>query len=256
VRKRTDSLEAYDYFLRGQEYFWRYTKDSIFQARQMYEKAIELDLNYGQAYAGLSWTYWLTWFFQWSQEPQALEQAFNLAQKAVALDDSLPAAHTTLGYVYLMQRKHDQAIVECERAIAVDPNWFGGYVSLGDILIYSKRPEETIGLMKTALRLSPRLPSIAFNILGFAYLVAGQYEEATLALKKALSHNPNLLPAHMNLAVVYSERGQREEARAETAEVLRLSPHVSLDAWKQRLPFKDPAVLERYLAALRKAGLK
>ncbi len=67
---------------------------------------------------------------------------------------------------------------------------------------------------------------------------------------------PNNFGAHLILAVTYSESGREEEAPAEAAEVLRLSPQLSLEGWRQRLPFKDPAVLERTLVALRKAGLK
>jgi len=86
--------------------------------------------------------------------------------------------------------------------------------------------------------------------------VAGHYEEARAPLQRYLSHYPNMLPAHLMLAVVYSELGQTAEAQAEAAEVLRLNPNFSLTIHKQRLPIKDPVVVERHLAALRKAGLK
>jgi adenylate cyclase len=86
--------------------------------------------------------------------------------------------------------------------------------------------------------------------------VAGHYTEAVAPLQRFLSHYPNILPAHLMLATVYSELGQAAEARAEAAEVLRLNPKFSLEIHKQRMPIKDPAVLERHIAALRKAGLK
>src|SRR5262249_14993912 len=63
------------------------------QARQLFEKAIELDPQYAEAYASLGGIYYFTWLYQWSQDPQALERAFELAQQTVTLDDSLPAAH-------------------------------------------------------------------------------------------------------------------------------------------------------------------
>jgi adenylate cyclase len=66
----------------------------------------------------------------------------------------------------------------------------------------------------------------------------------------------NVLGAHLTLAVVYSELGREGDARAEAAEVLRLNPNFSLEIHKQRIPIKDPTVLERHLVALRKAGLK
>jgi adenylate cyclase len=75
-------------------------------------------------------------------------------------------------------------------------------------------------------------------------------------LKQYLTRYPNILGAHLTLAAVYSELGKDAEARAEAVEVLRLNPKFSLEVHKERAPIKDPAMLERQLAALRKAGLK
>src|SRR5262245_56054798 len=74
VRKHTDNLEAYDTFLRGQEYLVRYTKEANVQARQLCDKAIALDPSYADAYALLGWTYWLEWELRWSADPQTLER--------------------------------------------------------------------------------------------------------------------------------------------------------------------------------------
>ena len=84
----------------------------------------------------------------------------------------------------------------------------------------------------------------------------GQYQEAVTAQKSALLRNPDFLSGHTVLAALYSELGREEEARAEVAEMLRISPQFSLKVYGQRIPFKDPTALGRYLAALRKAGLK
>jgi tetratricopeptide (TPR) repeat protein len=85
---------------------------------------------------------------------------------------------------------------------------------------------------------------------------AGRYEEAITALKRARIGNPEFLGAPLSLTIAYSESGREEEARAAAAEILRISPKFSLEVWKQRAPYKDPAIVERQLAALRKAGLK
>jgi len=92
--------------------------------------------------------------------------------------------------------------------------------------------------------------------IGTAYTIAGHYEEARAVLLRSLSYYPNFLFSHLMLAAVYSELGQVAEARAEAAEVLRLNPNFSLKVHKQRMPIRDPVVLEQHLAALRKAGLK
>lgn len=255
-RVPTDSLEAYDCLLRGWEYYLRLTKEAHAQARQMYERAIELDPKYAEAHALLGLIYWLEWAFQWSQNPQTLERAFVLAQRAIALDDFLPRAHTVLGLIYLWKKQHEQAIAEAERAIALNPNGADGYWTLADILNFAGRPEQAIGLAEQAMRLNPLYPSAYIFDLGVAYRLLGQYEEAIAALKRALTLNPHFQPAHVNLAVIYSELGRKEEARAEVAEIRRMNPNLSLEGRRQMLPYKDPAELERHIEALRRAGLK
>jgi predicted Zn-dependent protease len=91
---------------------------------------------------------------------------------------------------------------------------------------------------------------------GHTYYLTGRPEEAIAALKRSLIGTPVDLDAHLLLAAVYSELGRDAEAQAEAAEVLRINPSWSLEVWKQRVPYKDPAMLERVFAALRKAELK
>ena len=130
------------------------------------------------------------------------------------------------------------------------------YASAAGILNWVGRPAEAIGLMEQALHLNPRLPSWYFVFLGQAYYLLGRTEEAIEPLQRALRVYPHRIDTHLLLAAVYSELGREAEARAEVAEVLRLNPQFSLEVHRQRMPIKDPAMLERHLAALRKAGLK
>jgi TolB-like protein/Flp pilus assembly protein TadD len=402
VRKHTDNVEAYDYVLRGVEYFWRSTKESFAQARQMYEKALALDPRYAEAYAWLGVTYYREWIWRWSTDPQTLERAAALAHQAVALEDSLPAAHSLLSLVYARQQQYDQAIAEGDRAIGLDHNnadsyawqaealnvagrldealrrveramrlnphyppyyliqlgWayrstgryaeavstlnealsrspahFGGLLVLADSYVqqwasqqnpdaqavaqavavaqrvlalndsdlsshaalsmtylwqkqYEQalaelerasafetqdprghallaealsrigRTEEALRMAEQALQLKPFVADAHFYSVGVVYSLAGRPEEAIAPLKQYLSRYPNFLGAHLTLAAVYSELGRETEARAEGAEVLRLNPQFSLEVHRQRVPIKDPAMLERHIAALRKAGLK
>lgn len=255
----TENLEAYDYFLRGWEHYWYQTQKEMAQARQMFEKAVQLDPHYAGAHAGLSTAYLNEFLFQWDPRPQTLERAFELAQKAVALDDSSALAHHALGVVYPIKKQPDQAIAELERAIALDPNYANAYAMLADTLNWAGKPEEAIGLMKKAMRLNPHYEQYqAWYVycLGSSYRFAGQYEEAVTILKRSLLLNPSFWPSYIHLAVIFSEQGQEEEARAAAAEVLRINPNFSLELGRQSWPYKDPAQLERDMAALRKAGLK
>src|SRR5712692_3962849 len=89
----TDNLEAYDYDLRGWEYFFMLTREGNPKARQMWEKAIQLDPRYAEAYAGVGLTYYFDVLYQWSGSSQALDQAYQMTLKAIALNDSEPQAY-------------------------------------------------------------------------------------------------------------------------------------------------------------------
>jgi adenylate cyclase len=255
VRKTTDNLEAYDAYLRGLEAFNRYNKEALTQARQLFEQAITLDPQYAEAYARLSRTLSTEGTF-WKQGPQTLERALVVAQQAVALDDSLPGAYEVLAFAYTYKKQYEQAITAAKRAIALAPNNAEGYANLGHTLLFAGRPEEVISLMEQAMRFNPRYPVHYLSFLGMAYGLARRYEEALAALQSATLRNPDYSPPRLHLLVSYSELGRDAEARAELAELRRLHPESSLEGYRRTLVFKDPASLERYLTALRKAGLK
>ena len=118
------------------------------------------------------------------------------------------------------------------------------------------KTEEALAAAEQALRLKPLVQDDHLASVGIAYAITGRYEEAQAPLQRYLARYPNYLPTHLTLAFVDSELGQATEAQKEAAEVLRLNPNFSLAVHKQRMPIKDPAVLERHIAALRKAGLK
>jgi adenylate cyclase len=160
ARKRTDNLEAYDSFVRGTEYIWRNAKEDTAQARQMFEKALALDPQYAEAYASLGATYYLEWIWRWNVDPQTLEQGLTLAQRAVALDDSLSAAHTVSSLVYAQKQQYDQALAEGERAITLDPNNADSYAFQAHVLNVAGRPEEAITRVEQAMRLNPRYPPL------------------------------------------------------------------------------------------------
>ena len=140
--------------------------------------------------------------------------------------------------------------------MALAPTEAGTHAALAAVLSDMGRTEDALEPAAQALRLKSEVADDSLGVVGAVYAVAGRYEEALAPLQRCLSRYPNSLPEHLTLAVVYIESGKEAEARAEAAEVLRINPKFSLEIHRQRTPIKDPAVLDRHIAALRKAGLK
>jgi len=187
---------------------------------------------------------------------ESIEQGIEMAQKALAMDDSDPQAHALLGHFYALKREYDKAIAEGERSVALDPGGALVHLAYGMSLNYGGRSEEAIPVLQKAIRLNPLGETGHFLHLGIAYRVTGRFKESVSELKKALRRSPDNLFAHLNLAATYSLMGQEEEARTEAAEVLRINPKFLLDSYAKILPFKDQSVIDNYINALRKAGLK
>lgn len=255
-RPPTENLDAYDCYLRGLEYYFRRTQDANLQARQLFEQAIQLDPQFATAYAYLGRTHLTDLAFQWSQDPDSLERVFTLGQQAVALDDSQPTAHETLAYAYIGKKQHAEAIREAQKAVELDPNSADAYATLGEVLSFAGQAEDGLPFIQKAMRLNPRYPVPYLWALGYASYLTGRIDEALVIAKRILIRNPDHQTAHVLLTVIYSELDRLEEARAEAAEILRISPHFSLEAIKQRMPQKDQAALRRYIEGLRKAGLE
>jgi adenylate cyclase len=218
----------------------------------MFEKALVLDSEYATAYAFLGFTYLWEWMF-WNPKSQVKQQALTLAQKAVALEDSLPYAHSILGGIYAFDKQPEQAIREGERALALNPNFADGYVWLGHIMNYMGKPEHAIELIQQAQRLNPTAPFFYSAGLAHAHYLLQQYEEAIAACKRSLSLNPDNAAAHIYLAFTYVELSRKDDARAEIREALGLIPLDLSQRLKNRLPYTDQAVVDRVLDSVQKA---
>jgi adenylate cyclase len=254
--KGPKNLDSYMKVLQGVSYFYRFNWESNIQARQMFEEAIALDPKNPGAYSSLGWTYMMEVWFGLSESPgKSMERAAELAQKALALNDTLDFSHSLLANIYLMKRQYKKAIAEAERAVALNPNGADAHAHLGMTLNYAGRREEAISLLKKAIRFNPIPPNWYLFSLGEAYFGAGQYEEAAPVYKRVLHRNPDDIRTLYGLAATYSLLGREEQARAAAAKVLRIEPKFSVKHLVKTLPFKNKADRELLIDALRKAGL-
>jgi len=254
--KGTDNLEAHLKILQAIWYGYRMTKEGHFRARQLAEEVMALDPEYAASYIILGHCHIREVFFGWSKSrKESLEQAFELAQKAISLDESSPSGYRLLSSIYMFKKQYEKAIAEAERSVALDPNGADAYSLLGSVLQMVGRKQEAIALLEKAIRLNPMAPSIYFRRLGSAYRDIGRYEEAIVQLKKAINLSPDSLYPHTALASTYSLAGRDDEARAEVSEVLRIQPKISLESLAKRVAYKNKADIDRIINALHKAGL-
>jgi adenylate cyclase len=251
------NLEAWEKFLQGDEYFFRFTKEDNATARRLFEEAIVLDPEYAFAYVMLGWTYYIEARYGWvDSRAESFKIAGKYAQKGMELADTLDNAYYLTGSVYFLQGQHEKGIAEVERAIALNPNGANNYLGLSGFVGYLGRWDESVELAKKAIRLHPNAHAPYYHTLGRAYFMTGQYDEAIATLKKILHSHPNYLPAHAFLAACYSSLDRQPEAAAAADEVRRINPKFNLDSYAKILPYKNKADIDRYIAALRKAGLK
>jgi adenylate cyclase len=258
-RGHTENPEAYEYWLRGRERSLSFTKEDNAQRRKLYEKAAELDPNNSFLWKDIGWTYYRDARFGWTDTPaQSLALAEELAQKTLAVDDYSAQAYALLSLVYMVKRQHDKAVAYGEKALALAPNLADMKAAVAVPFMYSGRPEEAIEMVKNAMRLNPYYPAWYLAVLGHAYRLTGQYEEAITSLESWRARaNPRSALPHLFLAFTYEEAGRGEEAQAAVAEVLKRKPKASIKGYaKSKLfPYKDPADIERVLDSLRKAGM-
>jgi adenylate cyclase len=252
----TNNLEAYLKILQAQGYHIRINPESNAMAKKLAEEAIALDPEYAWAYYALGRAHQVDVWLRVSKSPkQSLGKAMELFQKAIALDDTFAEVHARLGFQYAMTRQHDKGIAQAEKAVALNPNSAIAHFYLGKTLFFAGRVEESIPEYKKAIRLNP-IPTSAYSwSLGLSYAYMGQYEEGITWCEKAVRQEPNDLLARMMMTVVYSLSGRDEEARIQAAEVLRIQPKLTLKKFEKKLTYKKKADREKFISALRKAGL-
>lgn len=255
-KHETTNLSAYIKSQEGRAHILKFTKEDMAQARKLIEDAIALDPKFAAAYVFLGWTHFFDARFGWAESPKkSIKKAFDCAQKALQMDNTLDYAYTLLSAVYLVKRQFDKAITEAKHALSLNPNGAHEHNTMAGVLGCSGKWEESILYGKKSLRLDPFPPPNSYHWLGRAYFMTGQYQDAISTFRKALRVNPNYLPAHAFLAASYSSLGLEKEATKSMDAVLSINPKFCLESYAKTLPYKNKSDIERYMDALRKAGL-
>jgi TolB-like protein/Tfp pilus assembly protein PilF len=253
-RMRTDSMAAYDLFLRSLEHFNHAGGEDTIPARQYVERAIEMDPDFALAHAALAAslveTYWDENFKD--KKTATLDDALRVARRAVALDNNDAQCHCILAYVQMARKSFNLALHHLDIALQLNPNDADALSHRATVEVFTGKPEQSLKTLQEAMRLNPVLPNWYREIEGVALYQLGRYAEAARALEKATALRPY---AMRYLAACYAQSDRVEDAQALTAEVLRLDRGFRLSAWAKIEPYESAKDLEHMREGMRKAGL-
>jgi TolB-like protein/DNA-binding winged helix-turn-helix (wHTH) protein/Flp pilus assembly protein TadD len=226
-KPRTVSPDAYEDYLKGR-YFWnKRTGDGLKKAIDYFSRAVEADPNYAEAYSGLADSYALAgdWLYEVLPPQEAFRQARTAATRALALDDTLAAAHTSLAFA-LDLYAWDWAAAEKEykRAIELSPGYATAHHWYAWHLLVMGRNSEGIFEMRRAESLDP-LSLIISADLAEALCIAHLYDESVRQSKRTLDMDPNFAVAHYQLGQALAQKHLYGEAIAEFQRAIELSGH-------------------------------
>jgi TolB-like protein/class 3 adenylate cyclase/Flp pilus assembly protein TadD len=255
LAKPTSNLAAYEYVLRGRDALSHDTRGSNDAASELFQRAIDLDPNYADAYAALGGSYQEAVVSGWSEfRAQDLERAEALAQKALALNPATTRAYRVLSLINLSRKRYDLALAGIDRALEINPSDADNYAYRGAILMWAGRAGEAVPWLEGALRSDPANAFTAGKLC-MAYYFLRRYADAVGACDRAFSSNPgrsDQMIAHPLLAAVYAELGRQQDAERERAITARMWP--LLDARTFAAQFGTEEAQEQMLEGLKKAG--
>jgi adenylate cyclase len=259
-RKPTESLDAYDCYLRGMASLYRWTKEGVNEALRMSYKAIEIDPEFASAYGMAAWCYFLRTLSGWTTDRrQEVAETTRLAAKTTEFgnDDAVALSFSggALGYV---AGDLETGIALIDRALVLNPNLATAWIASAMLRAFNGDLDVAIDHSARAVRLSPLDPLtfLTYSAAGIAHLLAGQYDEAWPVAERASRERPNFLSAIRVAAASNAMAGRLDEASRFIARALQLDPELRISNLKDRIPaWRRPEDFARYADALRKAGL-
>ena len=258
MRKPTESLDAYDCFLRAMAHYHLFTRDSILEARRLFRRATDLDPAYAAAYGFGSWCVAVCQANGWLADPEReIPEGVGLARRAVAIGMDDPVALVTGGAgLATLAGELEKGIAYVDRAIVLNPNLALAWSVSGWGRTYLGEHADAIVRLERAIRLSP-LDLLAHHFytgMGWAHLFIGRYDEAASWARRAALEKPDWAPTARVETIACALSGRIVEAREALARLRAIDPNLRLSnprmsSWRRA---EDRAL---YIEGLRRAGL-
>jgi adenylate cyclase len=257
-QRPTESLDVWNYAVRGRWHVLRLTREDNAEAKRLFGKALELEPNYVPALSFLVYCHICDVLFGWSQAPpESITEARRFARQASSLDQNDPWVQCALGLTEFIAKNPDTAIAHYRKAIELNPNFALAYGYLSLQLAYAGEAEAAIEAGHKAIRLSPRDPELFHfhTAISTAHFVEERYTEAVTWANKVMAERPESPAWRRVLAASLAQLGQIEEARKAMEGLLNITPSLTATLLRNIVYFKKPEDFDRYIDALRKAGL-
>ena len=251
----TSNVEAWTYWVQGLSYHHQaIAKENQSSARLCWEKALALDPTSAALNAMLGFIHGLDARFGWWDDREAaIVKARSYADRALELDPNNADGHIALGVLCLLKERYDEAVSHTRKAVQLAPGSADIANLAGFILALSGCPEEALVLAQKSIALSPNHPTLYLGVLGNAYRLSGQIEEAIAAFEAYNARSPGFGLA--DLVIAYHENGQSEKSKDAARRLLSARRDFTIAAWLKTQVRRDKARLEADVAALRTAGL-
>jgi TolB-like protein len=258
-RKPTESLDAYDYYLRGRASFHQWTREGNNDALRLFYRAIEIDPDFATAYGMAALCYAQRMMNGWMiDRQQETTETARLAERAVKLgkDDSVALSSAGIARLRVVG-DIDAAAAYVDRALTLNPNLAQAWYGASFVRNCNGEPEVALQYLNHAVRLSPIDP-LMYNMhtgIGLAHFLAGRYDEAWSWSERALLDNPSFYPALRMAAASHALAGRLEQAKGAMARLRGLDPALRISHVKDILPLRRAEDSSRYAEGLRLAGL-
>ena len=260
ARPPTANLEAYDYYLRGEQAARTGRASALREALDFYAKAVALDPNFAEAFAADARTAVYIWRNEYDdvlQSPLARKRAYENAGRALQLNPDLSLPYAILAILQVVDERYEEAIASAKRAVALGPGDVEAHVALGYVYLVAGQFAEAAAAIDTALKLDPNLSPVDRVVAGLVFFFNGENDRAIATLERARADAPGAVNTLVALAAAYARAGRLADARAAVAEGIRFPPnYTSLAAirihWRH---FRNAKDLTFLVDALREAGL-
>ena len=258
-RKPTESLDAYDYYLRGLAALHRWTEESSEEALAMFHRAIALDPNYASAFGMAARCHCQRMVSGWVKDrAKIVRETSALARQAALLgrDDAVALSTAGFAQAYIVGQLEDGSAL-IEEALRLNPGLAWAWYFSGWVRTWLGEPEAAIERHERAMRLSPQDPHIFSMRSGIAaaHFFAGRPAEALTWVKAALRDRPDLTLANVAAAAAAAYAGRQDEAEATVARMRQSHPQIRISTLREHFPIRREEDLRRLADGLRKAGM-